>query len=273
MEQLQQYLQQLEWDKLIPEFIGKGLGFLFGFAASWYLLFRRRLQELRRLQTGDSDDVLFQMHQLVPVEGSDEVTLIFRNLGPRTTVNSLYDNEAARNLVKDLASKTTIQDPILRTEGTMGFEVLNDAFSYIAGHLAISPFPREQWLFVMTCEDRQVVRKKCVRCFLVKPADMARFAESRWCLSKVRVEKPWHAIRITALHRIALYWKQEQELIKNEPKDDLHLPLVDKQMRHERVRMMSVGISPDEKIVGEPLKVDWETLMARLKALGLETKN
>lgn len=56
----QAWISELEWSRLIPELVGKGLGFMLGFAASWYFLFRKRIRELQRFQQGDSDDILFQ---------------------------------------------------------------------------------------------------------------------------------------------------------------------------------------------------------------------
>ena len=49
-----EWLSRFEWSRLLPELIGKATGFLIGFAASWFLLFRKRLQALERLRKGDS---------------------------------------------------------------------------------------------------------------------------------------------------------------------------------------------------------------------------
>ena len=61
----------------------------------------------------------------------------------------------------------------------------------------------------MTCEDRHVVRKRCVRCFLIRPEDLRRFGDWTWCCTKVRVEKPWHWYRVVALHCIARFGEQD----------------------------------------------------------------
>lgn len=276
MQALIDWLLSLDWQRLVPELLGKGLGFLAGFAASWYLLFRRRLNALQRLRSGDSDDLIFQMNLLKPDPAGDgRSVLLFRNVAPRTTVNGLYDNEAAREVVQKLAGATTLQDPVLKTEGTLGFEVLNDALGHIAGLLAVTPFPRETWLFVMTCEDRQVVRKKCVRCFLIRPADLEKFVDWEWCRSKVRVEKPWHWFRVVALNRIACQWREEQELSRRreqQPRDE-EMPLVDRQLRHNRIRQVSLGLNLDEHPVGEPYTIRWSSHVATLKKLGLELES
>jgi hypothetical protein len=65
----------LEWQRVVPEITGKFIGFLLGFFASWFLLFRRHLKALDRLRRGDSDDVLFQAHFLAPVPGTDKCVL------------------------------------------------------------------------------------------------------------------------------------------------------------------------------------------------------
>ncbi|WP_442509580.1 hypothetical protein SH528x_001160 [Novipirellula sp. SH528] len=273
MQMLTDWLSSLQWERLLPELIGKALGFLSGFAASWFLLFRRRLNALQRMQSGDSDDFIFQMHHLSPVaDNPDKVVLLFRNVAPKTTLNDLYDNIAVRDVLKKIAEQTTLEDPILKTEGTLGFELLNDAVGHIAGLLATTPFPRKPWLFVMTCEDRQAVRKKCIRCFLIQPVDLEKFFDWKWCQQNVLVEKPWHWFRVVALHRIACAWKAEQQIAMEDSKrsNEKDMPLVDKQVRHDRVRVLSLGLNEDEIPVGEPHRIAWQSHLASLEAMGLQ---
>ena len=265
MEQIWTWLQNLEWNRVIPETVGKTAGFLLGFAASWFLLFRRKLLELRRFNQGESDEILFQMHKLMPLADSpDDIVLLFRNVGIKTSINQLYENTAARDLVRKLADSTSITEPILRTEGTPGFEVINDALGHIAGYLSLTPFERENWLFMVTCEDRQVVRKRCIRCFLIRPEDLGRFANLQWCLAHVKVEKPWHAYRVLSLHSIARYWQKEQktpdqiEGWKTQPEPQRQA--VGQSPRHERVRVVSVGLHKGEKPIGDPVTINWDEL-------------
>jgi hypothetical protein len=272
MEQFWDWLQHLEWHRIIPETVGKAAGFLLGFVASWFLLFRRKLQELKRFNEGESDEILFQMHKLAPVENSPgDVILLFRNVGLKTTINQLYENTAARELVHKLADGTTITEPILRTEGTPGFEVVNDALGYIAGYLSLTPFDRENWLFMVTCEDRQVVRKRCIRCFLIKPEDLERFADLNWCLTHVKVEKPWHAYRILSLHAVARHWQKEKklpdQLVGWKARPDGSSPGARLKAHHERIRVLSVGLHKGEMPIGEPLAVNWDDLRARVDAV------
>lgn len=277
MRAIWDWIQTIDWELLLRQAIGSIIGSLIGVVIGWFVLFRRRMLELRKLQRGESDEFLFQSHVLIPVDGSDgEVVLAFRNLGPRTTVNSLYDNLAARELVKKLADKTTVMDPILHTDGTTGFDVLNSALNCIAGWLCVSPFEREIWLFALTCEDRELVRKQCIRCFLIRPADLEKFLDWKWCSSKVRVEKPWHGLRVAALHRIAMCWRDERDYMRQRRaaggNGATDMPLIDQQVRHERIREISVGINTNEKYVGQPHVVNWAALLDRLKKMGLELR-
>ncbi|TWU37372.1 hypothetical protein [Novipirellula artificiosorum] len=272
MPNLVEWFSSLQWDRVLPELVGKSLGFLAGFAASWFLLFRQRLNAIARMQSGDSDDFIFQMHRLWELpHQANECVLLFRNVAPKTTLNDLYDNIAVRDFLKEVAENTSLDNPVLKTEGTLGFEVLNDAMGHIAGLLAITPFKRETWLFVMTCEDRQVVRKKCIRCFLIRPDDLNRFLDWDWCVKHVQVEKPWHWFRIVALHRIACVWKGEQEMAQAESDmaRDGDMPLVDRQVRHDRIRMISVGLNDGERPIGDPHRIDWESHVDKLQQLGL----
>lgn len=252
---LESWLAELEWQRLIPELLGKGLGFLFGFVVSWYFLFRKRIRELQRFQQGDSDDVLFQAHYLLPV-GGEQVQLVFRNVTTKLTVPQLYDNEAARQLIHGLVEETTLNDPILPTQGTLGFELLNDAANYAAGALATSPHPKEIWLFCMTCEDRIAVRRRCVRCFLVREQDLEQFGDWDWVRANVRVEKPWHWFRLVALHRIARVSQVERARFARIESDQA-LPLVDDQFEHRRIVKLSLGLPASEVPVADPFAVDW----------------
>lgn len=265
------WLAGLDWDKFTIQVLGSLVGSLLGILGAWFLWFRRRMLERKKLQRGDSEEVLFQMHTLLPYEGSDEeVVLAFRNVGPRVTVQTLYDNLAAQALAKKLSDKTTFMDPVLNTEGRVGFEVLNTALGYIAGFLAITSFEREIWLFAMTCEDREVVRKKCLRCFLIRPDDLSRFLDWNWCTTKVRVEKSWHGFRIATLHRLAMTWQEEtakrQQLAGTAT--HLEMPSVDEQTFHERVRQLSLGLNTKEKYVGEPCAVNWNEILDKLNEVG-----
>ena len=259
-------LQTLQWERLIPELLGKAGGVVLGFAIGWFVLFRKRLKALERAQSGDSDDFIFQAHYLI--RDGDQTTLIFRNVAPKTTLNDLYDNIAVRDQVKTLADQCTLTNPVLQTTGTLGFELLNDALGHIAGLLAISPAPRQTWLFMMTCEDRQIVRKKCVRCFLIRPEDLTRFADWQWCITAVAVERPWHWFRVVALHQIALQY-QQQTARKNSDGDAQTMPLVNVQDHHDRIRPISIGLAGNETLVGDPHRVDWSSHLASLNQLGL----
>lgn len=275
-QQVADWLKGLDWARMVPEISGKFIGFLLGFLASWLLVFRRHLRALDRLKRGDSDDVLFQAHFLVPVEtpgaSREDCVLVFRNLMPSTTVNELYDNPAARKIVRQMAEDTTLKNPVLRTEGMLGFEVLNDAFNHVAGHLATTPFTREPWLFAMTCEDRKVVRRKCVRCFLIRPAELALFADWHWCRDRVRCEQPWHWYRVVALHQLAVQWQQEEKEAAEAAASGKAqgMPLVDKHATHRRIRTLSVGLNTQERAVGAPVAIPWERQEWELKKLGLD---
>lgn len=271
---LLQWLTNLEWSRLLPELIGKGLGFLVGFAASWYFLFRKRIRELQKFQQGDSDDVLYQAHYLLPAE-REKSLLVFRNVTTKLTVNQLYDNPAARDLAKSLTNATTLNDPILPTSGTLGFELLNDAANFVAGALATSPHPKSIWLFCMTCEDRVAVRRRCIRCFLIRDEDLQKFADWKWVRSSVQVEKPWHWFRLVALHRIAQVASTEEARFLRIESDQL-MPLVDDQAEHRRITKLSLGLPDSEIAVAKPFSIDWSQhneVLRDWKIQLLETSN
>lgn len=268
MQALTQWLSDMEWSRMLPEILGKAVGVLLGVAISWWVLFRKRLKTLDRLRRGDSDELLFQMHYLLPTDDG-RVQLLFRNIAPRRTIDDAYDNPAARETLRQLARQTTLNAPIVPTQGRIGFEILNDATSILSGWLATSSMARRPYLFCMTCEDRQVVRKECVRCFLFREEDLMRFADWAWCRDQVRVEKPWHWLRVVTLHRIASYHKDECTAL---PVRDDSVPFVDDQRRHRRIVTLSLGLCEEEVATGPPCRVDWADKLPDLKDRKVELR-
>ena len=183
------------------------------------------------------------------------------------------DNVALRKLTRRLAELASLVNPILATEGTTGFEIVNDIVNNVAGSLASSSFRRDQWLLAITCEDRRVVRKCCIRVLLVRGSDAERLASWEWCRRHILVEEWYHYWRIVTLHQIALGFQEEQEHRKQARAQDIRenlLPLVDRQAHHPRVRRLSLGINVDEPIIKPPVEVDWERYLPRIAQLGLK---
>ncbi|MFQ3578073.1 MAG: hypothetical protein SNJ52_03570, partial [Verrucomicrobiia bacterium] len=130
-------------------------------------------------------------------------------------------------------------------------------------------FPRQAWLFAMTCEDRKVTRKRCLRCFLIRPRDLEMFADWTWCRDHVRCEQPWHWFRIVALHQVARSWVDQQKEDAMGGFRTATGPLVDDQARHRRLRTLSLGIAPEEVPVAAAVRIDWATHAPALSKLGL----
>ncbi len=271
-----------DWWVFWPEVFGKAIGVIVGVLLSWFLVIRRRLQSLNKLERGDSDDLLFQAHYLHPIAltalgtdaansptGADEhYQLLFRNVAEKRTIEQVYDNPAAAEIVRKLGDQTTLNQPILPTQGTIGFEVLNDAAGWISGSVATSAMPRQVWLFCLTAEDRQVVRKRCVRCFLIREAELRRFHDWQWCRRCVHVERPWHWFRVVALHRIARLYADQKRIYSGRP-DPNAMPLVDAQAGHRRIVPLSLGLIDTETPIGEPYIVNWDTQLQSLTAKNL----
>ena len=234
-----------------------------GAIAAWVMFMRHWL----RFNRGDSDDIIFSAHHLHPVPGVEGRTaLLLRNPLPPSTVAAMFDNPAARKLTRDLINSTSIENPVLLTHGTLGFEVLNQITNVVTGAMAGNAFRREVWLCALTCEDRAVVRKRCIRVFLIRPDDLRRFADWEWCKA-LYLERWWHYFRVYALHRIALMFLDEEVRAKDAPGD--LMPLVHDQAGHRRIVPVSIGINPDEVIVGTPARVDWRSVAPSLKKLGV----
>ncbi|SMP71857.1 hypothetical protein SAMN06265222_114127 [Neorhodopirellula lusitana] len=280
IEWIQATTADWDWATFWPELLGKAAGVLTGILLSWFLLIRRRLKSMNRLRSGDSDDVLFQAHYLHPLPETADAShlpspppsgvpdnrdqpprahyqLLFRNVAEKQTVPQIYDNPAAAELVKSLGDETSLNQPILPTQDTIGFEVINDAASWMSGASATSANSRDVWLFCMTAEDRQVVRKRCVRCFLIRPADLKRFHDWDWCRQNVTVERPWHWFRIVALHRVARLYADQCRMYSVADKATA-MPLVDAQAGHRRIMALSLGLIADERPVSKPVVIDWD---------------
>lgn len=262
MDWINSAIANWDWSVFWPEVLGKATGVVVGILLSWYLLIRRRLKSMNRLMSGDSDDVLFQahyLHEIDPIEQGDPLSfqLLFRNVAEKKTVPQIYDNPAAADLIKKLGDQTDLNQPILPTHGTVGFEVLNDAASWMSGVAAGSSNKREVWLFCLTAEDRQVVRKRCVRCFLIRPEDLRRFHDWQWCRERITIERPWHWFRIVALHRVARLYADQCRMNADVDQSSA-MPLVDDQSSHRRIIPLSLGMIQNETPVCAPFRVDWD---------------
>jgi hypothetical protein len=242
----------------------------------WMVLYR----QWRQLTQGRSDQVVFSANLLTPINGTadgaagiDRYVLQLRTVLPPRTVDQVLDNVALRRLTRSLAETTSVVDPILPTEGTAGFEIVNDFVNSVAGGLASASFPRDSWLLAVTCEDRKVVRKCCIRVLLVRRADLERLLSWDWCREHIAVESWYHYWRIVTLHQIALRFQEEQKRQGPSRSEDItenRLPLVDSQAHHTRIRALSLGINTDEPIIKPPVAVDWNRYLPQVAAMGLK---
>lgn len=242
----------------------------------WLVLYR----QWRQLTQGRSDQVVFSANLLTPVDGDGDIAasegryvLQLRTVLPPRTIDQLLDNVALRRVMRGLAEQATIAEPVLATQGTAGFEIVNDVVNNVAGSLASSPFPREPWLLAITCEDRKVVRKCCIRVLLVRRDDLERLASWDWCRDHILVEEWYHLWRVVTLHQIALRHRSEQAALEQARGADIQanlLPLVDSQAHHPRVRALSLGIGTREPSIRPPRTVDWDRYLPQVAALGLK---
>jgi hypothetical protein len=243
----------------------------------WLVLYR----QWRQLIQGKSDQVVFSANLLTPLGQRDHPSadvdqrylLQIRTVLPPKTVDQFLDNVALRRLIRSLAEKATVVDPVLATEGTAGFEIVNDVVNNVSGSLACSPFPREQWLMAITCEDRRIVRKCCIRVLLVQGSQLDRLASWDWCRRQILVEHWYHYWRIITLHQLALRYQDEQRNQEQARERNIRenlLPLVDSQAQHPRIRAISLGINVDEPVIKSPIDVDWERYLPQIADMGLK---
>ena len=242
----------------------------------WLVLYR----QWRQLIQGKSDQVIFSANLFSPLghdhQGSrsgDLYVLQLRTVLPPRTVDQLLDNVALRRALRSLAEQATLADPILATEGTAGFEIVNDIVNSVSGSLASSPFPREPWLMAITCEDRRVVRKCCIRVLLVRRIDLERLTDWAWCREHILVESWYHYWRIVTLHQIAVRFAEEQAHQAQGNASDIQgnlLPLVDQQAHHPRIRLLSLGLNVAEPPIKTPIPVEWERYLPQIASLGLK---
>ena len=105
----------------------------------WLVFYR----QWRQLTQGKSDQVIFSANLFTPLDREDQPSangdrylLQLRTVLAPKTVDQLLDNVALRRLMRNLAEQATLADPILATEGTAGFEIVNDIVNCVSGSLA-----------------------------------------------------------------------------------------------------------------------------------------
>jgi hypothetical protein len=276
---IQSFFQSID-ARTVLSFLGEKLfeGVLqaLGVVVIGWLVFYR---QWRQLIQGKSDQVVFSANLLTPLGkqedgGNGERFLLqLRTVLASQTVDEVLDNVALRKLTRRLAEEASLVNPILATEGTAGFEIVNDIVNNVAGSLASSSFRRDQWLMALTCEDRRVVRKCCIRVLLVRRSDLERMDSWEWCQRHILVEEWYHYWRIVTLHQIAVRFREDEARRKQSLAQDIRenlLPVVDRQAHHPRVRGLSLGINVDEPIIKPPVEVDWERYLPQIAKLGLK---
>lgn len=270
---------QIDW-RAVSSFLGEKLveGLLQTITVvviGWLVLYR----QWRQLTQGKSDQVVFSAnlltnldrHNASSADGKQYLLQLRTVLAPKT-IDQLLDNVALRRLTRHLAEQATLTDPILATEGTTGFEIVNDIVNCVSGSLASSPFPRDQWLMAVTCEDQRIVRKCCIRVLLIRRVDLERMVSWEWCRGHVLVEAWYHYWRIVTLHQIALKFQEELASQSVGNAKDIQanlLPLVNRQAHHPRVRILSLGLNVEEPVMKTPLQVDWDRYLSEIAKLGL----
>ena len=241
----------------------------------WLVLYR----QWRQLTQGRSDQVVFSANLLTPIgEPSagvprDRFLLQLRTVLPPRTVDQLLDNVALRRVIRSLAEQASLTDPILATEGTAGFEIVNDIVNSVAGSLASASFRRDQWLLAVTCEDRKVVRKCCIRVLLFAAAISSAWRPGTGAASTSMVEEWYHFWRIVTLHQIALRFQEEQErqqgIASRISRRTSCRWSIARRIIRESARS-SLGINVDEPIIKTPLAVDWDRYLPHIAELGLK---
>ena len=196
-------------------------------------------------------------HRPAPA-GDERYLLQLRTVLPPRTVDQLLDNVALRRVMRHLAEQATLTDPVLATEGTAGFEIVNDIVNSVAGSLASSPFPRGP----MAAGGH--LRGPEGRPQVLHPGAPGppRRPRAHGILGLVPRARPGRGVvslladRHPPPDRASASRRNRRGRSRRAPRTSRQnlLPLVDRQAHHPRVRALSLGINVEEPIIKPPLR-------------------
>lgn len=259
----------------LPKWVHTALAMALTGGATWVAARWRYRQALVRLERGDSDDIISSAHYLLPAPAKhiasrgeqpaqtlERFCLCFRTVGLVSTVDRAFDNEALRQLARDLVSKSSIATPILRAsdEKKLGYEMVKTLKNLVVASLSTSPYADRVWLMVVTCEDRELVDTRCLRIFLIRPEDLERFRDWNWVKTHIMVEKPWHWPRVHSLHKIATTWEEQKS---GKWKEDRRAGVA------APISSLAMGLKETTSLSAQPREIDWNEVARELRERGI----
>ncbi len=186
-------------DILSEEILAGLIGLLLGGLIAWAISGWRFFRAMQRLKAGDlKDQVLMQSHELLPHPEGAEV-LCFTTELVFSSLSEILPNPALSKLYLEAARKTTEAQPLIRSTDEMAGKAIRDFVNHASAQIQHLD---GEYLFLLTRESQDDVKRKLIRVFLIPPELLRRFLN--WDnVMTYRVENDHHWPRLLNLHLIA----------------------------------------------------------------------
>jgi hypothetical protein len=252
---LVEYLK--EHRKAYLERVATGVLSVIGAAAGSALVARHyKRKERQALELGrDMDKMIMQTHHLdrkPGPNGTEIITLCLRNQQERRTLKDALGNEALADEFRLCMAKVKPESCIIPLTGKLSGMIRKALIEFAVSGTSASSLPREKYLMFPTLEDPVNSNTNFVtqpRTLQIMEHDLKLFLDAQTA-SRIRVESPYHAFRIAALHAIA------KEYFGGKLDDSCAPTAVD------------LPVAPYRPV--DSVQIDWVKLMSRAKMIPSE---
>lgn len=261
------------WDEFGFRGISVVIGLFLGSLITWLFARWKRIQEHRKILSGDARDTVVIHHHLVesfdvpagggaPGKRRIPGVLRIRSVG-QAPLATVVPNGHLAAVLAHRAVLVTPQDTLISMEGSEGSYLLETLTNFVCDRVANEPFPHDLYVMAPCCEPMEMASHQPITILLISVEDLELFED--WSDSKkIRVEHGGDGARILTLMEMARRFRMEREKIAE-------LRHLGKRTRHVET-MFLLDLALDKRSAPIPTRtVPWGRYENVLKQMDLES--
>jgi hypothetical protein len=243
--------------------------FLLGVVAGRLWAMYRRHRQLKLAERGESHDVVTIEKILLDRLPDGTEVLRIRSCG-RDPIETVFPNQAAREMFQSRTAATTRLSPLVSMEGKLGSYLLQELAIWVCGQLRDRNFPHDVWIMAPVYERGTLHMMEAEgghflsTVLLIRRDDLVQFRDWAACAA-IQVEYANHGERILTLMAMAKEFERQAGAVAQRRAEGRRTSFEE--------TMFTLDLALDTKSVDLPTKpVPWDRLETTLKQLGLDAK-